>query len=368
MRKKLLLMSMVLLGALVLSACGGAIRGTTWSGLAADETTAYLADVSLVYGVNLSDGRELWRFSDGDDNKAQFYANPAITTDGLVIVGSAAGKHILYALDPKDIATVDNIKRPVVEWTFTGAGGPWVASPLVLDNLLFAPNSDGKLYVLDLSDGQSQKQPVRVITLAGRLWSQPVTDGERVFITSLDHSVFAVDIATYQTVWSVDVEGAIPGSPVIGSDGMLYVGSLASRLERFDPQTGAHTSVLDAEDWIWGTPTLDGDDLFFGDLKGNFYSFNTSNGQLNWSTQPDGAITAGSLLQNEHLLLATESGNLYAISKDGSVLWFEEVGGKIYASPVAVGELILVAPLETDFYLTALDADGRQVWTFTPEN
>jgi outer membrane protein assembly factor BamB len=99
-------------------------------------------------------------------------------------------------------------------------------------------------------------------------------------------------------------------------------------------------------------------------LKGNFYSFDTATNTLNWSIQPDGAITANAILQNDHLLLATESGSLYAIGKDGKTLWFEKVGGKIYTTPVVAGDLILVAPLETDFYLAALDSNGRQVWTF----
>jgi outer membrane protein assembly factor BamB len=368
MRKKLLFISMVLLGAVLLSSCAtGAFHGTTWAGLAVDENTAYLADASLVYGISLSDGRELWRFLDKEDNKAQFYANPTITTDGLVIIGSAGGTHILYALDPSDISTENEIKSPATEWTFTGAKGPWTASSLVVGDLLFAPNSDGNLYILNLQDGQSQKQAVKVVELGGRLWAQPATDGERVFVTSLDHSIYAVDIETYDVVWHEDLEAAIPGSPVIGSDGMLYVSSLASQLERFDPVTGEHGPVLDTKNWVWNTPALDGDALFFGDLDGNFYSFNTSTGGLNWSIQPDGAITAGALLQNDHLLLATESGNIYAIDKDGKTLWFEEVGGKIYTTPVASNDLILVAPLETEFYLAALDSNGRQVWTFTPE-
>jgi outer membrane protein assembly factor BamB len=368
MRKKLFLLTLVLLGAVLLSACGGAVRGTTWSGLSADENTAYLADVSLVYGITLQDGREAWRFSDQQDNKAQFYARPVITPNGLVIVGSAAGKHILYALDPRDLLTNGDFKTPAVEWTFTGAGGPWVAAPLVVDDMLFAPNADGNLYVFDLNDGQSQKQPVKVVELGGRLWAQPVTDGKRVYVTSLDHSVHAIDVETYEVAWHEDISAAIPGSPVIGPDGMLYVGSLASQLEQFDPATGQHGSVLDAEYWLWSTPVLDGNTLYFGDLKGNFYSFDTATSGLNWSIQPDGAITANAILQNDHLLLATESGNIYAIGKDGKTLWFEEVGGKIYTTPVVAGDLILVAPLETDFYLAALDSNGRQVWTFTPEN
>jgi outer membrane protein assembly factor BamB len=364
MRKKLLLLTMVLLGALLLSACSRTVRSTTWPGLAADDTTAYLADLSLVYAINLKDGTEAWRFSDPNDNKAQFYATPVITPDGLVIVGSAASKHTLYALNPRDLLTNDNFKNPAVEWTFTGATAGWVASPLIVEDKLFAPNADGNIYVLDLNDGQSQKQPIATIQLGGRLWAQPATDGERLYITSLDHSVFAVDLTTYAIVWQADLAAAIPGSPAIGPDGKLYVGSLASKLEQFDPKTGEHQSVLNVEYWLWSTPVRDGNTLYVGDLKGNFYAYDAASNTLNWSIQPDGAITANAILQNDHLLLATESGSLYAIGKDGKTLWSEKVGGKIYTTPVVAGDLILVAPLETDFYLAALDSNGRQVWTF----
>lgn len=371
MRKKLLFISMVLLGAVLLSACSGAIRGSSWPGLSTDGETAYLANGGLVYAVNLNDGKEVWHYPASAGTKQVFYAAPVLTEDGLVIVGSAGTEYDLIAIDPADISPETN--SPVEAWTFVDAADHWVASPLVVGDKLFAPNADGNLYILDLSDGRSQKQAVAVVELAGRLWAQPVTDGELVFVTSLDHSVFAIDVETYKVVWHEDVGGAIPGSPVIGPKGMLYVGSLDSQLERFDPKTGQHTSVLAAEEWIWSTPVVDGDALYFGDLEGNFYSFDTATGELNWSVQPDGPITANAILQNDHLLLATESGNIYAIGKDGKTLWFEEVqddkgNGKIYTTPVIASDLILVAPLETEFYLTALDTNGRTVWTFVPEN
>jgi outer membrane protein assembly factor BamB len=56
------------------------------------------------------------------------------------------------------------------------------------------------------------------------------------------------------------------------------------------------------------------------------------------------------------------------VGNDGKVLWTQQIGGKIYTTPVAAGDLTIVSPLETDFYLAALDANGRQVWTFTPKN
>jgi outer membrane protein assembly factor BamB len=236
----------------------------------------------------------------------------------------------------------------------------------VVNNKLFAVNSDGNLYILDLEDGRSVKEAT-VVQLGGRLWAQPTTDGERVYITSLDHRVYAVNAETYEVVWQENLGGAVPGSAVLGEDGMLYAGSLGSQLERFDPTTGNHQPVLDAENWVWSTPVIDGDTLYFSDVAGNFYSFNTSSGKLNWNpVKPDGPITASPLIQGDHVLLATESGSIFAVGSDGKVLWQEEIGGKIYTTPVTAGDLVLVAPLETEFYLVALDPNGRQIWTFTP--
>jgi len=371
MRKKLLLVTLVLLGAVLLSACGGAVRGSSWPGLSANGEVAYLASGSLVHAVNIKDGSELWSYPEKANSKLIFYATPVVTPDGLVIVGSAGTDHSLIAIDPSDINPETN--SPVATWTFNGAGDHWVAPPLVVGDKLFAPNSDGNLYVLDLSDGQSQKQAVKIIELGGRLWAQLVTDGERVYVTSLDHQVYAVDIESYEVVWPQEadkdknkLEGAIPGSPAIGADGMLYVGSLASQLEKFDPATGEHETAITVKDWIWSTPVLDGDALYFGDVSGNFYSYNTSTGVLNWSIKPDDAITASAIIQNDHFLLVTESGSIYAIDKDGSTLWFDEIGGQLYSTPVVSNDLILIAPLGADFYLVALNSDGRQVWTYTP--
>ncbi|HET9589795.1 MAG TPA: PQQ-binding-like beta-propeller repeat protein [Anaerolineales bacterium] len=371
MRRKVLFVTMILLAAALLSGCaGGPVRGATWPGLAADEDMAYLADGPSVLGIDLADGREVWRYPAENERGFIFYSTPVVTPDGLVIVGSAGTDNILIALDSNDInRNENNTSSPAVVWTFEGADDQWVAPPLVVDDKLFAVNSDGYLYILDLQDGQSTKQAVEAIRVDGRLWAQPTTDGERVFITALDHSVIAVDIETHEVLWNDATEGAVAGSAVLGPDGMLYVGSFASRLEKIDPASGRREPVLEAENWIWSTPVLDGDTLYFGDLNGWFYAFNTASGSLDWPpVQPDGPITANPLILDEYVLVATESGSVFAFDRAGEMLWSQAVGGKIYTTPVAAGDLILIAPLEAEFHLAALDQNGRQVWTFTEGN
>jgi len=379
MRKKLVFVTLILLVAVLLSGCtGGAVRGTTWAGLAASGTTAYLADGAYVYAVNLADGTEAWHYPAKADSKQLFYATPLITPDGLVVVGSSGTNHILVAINPQDIDP--NTKSPREAWTFTAAKDHWVATPLIIGDTLFAANGDGNLYVLNLNDGKSVKEAEKVIALGGRLWAQPVTDGTRIYVTSLDHSVVAIDAATYDILWHEDLTSAIPGSAVIGADGMLYVGSLDSHFEKIDPATGKHETVLTTTGWLWGTPAVEGDNIFFADLTGELYSYNTSTGANNWSViKPDGAVTASPLVLTDYILFATEAGktvkdpgNLFAISREGKILWNEKISGtksgKIYTTPVVAGDLILVAPLGADGYLYAYDLDGREAsWSpFTP--
>jgi outer membrane protein assembly factor BamB len=373
MRKKLILISVILLVAVLLSGCTGAIA---WPGLSATDEVAYLANTTAVYALDLNDeGRELWNFSGEksgfsffNTNPSLFVSTPVVTPDGLVIILDSSNKHVMYAVDPNDI---DEDNHPAIEWKFSDADGSWIAPPLIVGDRLFAPNSDGKVYVLNLQDGRSEKD-AEVIEVSesqqdeARLWAQPVTDGERLFVTSLDKSVIAIDLESYDVLWHEDLSGAVPGGVAIGGDGMLYVGSFAKQLEQFDPFTGDHQAVLPTHGWIWGTPVADGDNLYFGDVEGYFYSYNTKEQKLNWEVQPDSAITSSPLILGDRVLVATESGVIFSFDADGKYEpWFQPgTDGKAYTTPVSAGEVVLVAYLESDYYLVALDEDGDDQWKF----
>ncbi len=83
------------------------------------------------------------------------------------------------------------------------------------------------------------------------------------------------------------------------------------------------------------------------------------------SLQPDGPITGSPLVLANGMLVATESGTVFAYDATGSKLWDAIIGGKIYTTPVAAGDRIAVAPTGTDFLLAMLDQNGKLLWKFT---
>ena len=358
--KKISLISLLALGAFVLSACtGGRTAVNTWPGLAADADRAYLSNGSEIYAVDLKTGKEVWHYPESADSKHVYFATPVLTEDGQLLIGSEGTTHAFISINPE--TGKENWSEP-----FLGAKSKWVASPLVFNDEIYAPNTDGFIYVLDM-DGKPATDPIEV---GGALWSAPSTDGKLLYIASLDHYLHTIDPASNKITGSpVDMSGAVPGSPVVTEDG-AYVGSFASNIQFVNPE-GKSKVIAEAANWVWGTPVLDGDTLYYADLDGNVFSFDTTSGKQNWSEiKPDGPIVASPLIVGDQIYVATEAGTLIALDKDAKTVWEKDLGGdkgNIYTTPVVSGDLIIVAPYKAGFLLAAYDAAGKQAWTFTPE-
>jgi len=176
--KKLTLISLLVLGSLILSACTGQAVSNNWHGVAADSERAYVANGSYVYAVDLKNGNEIWRYPEKADSKLSFFATPVLTADGQLLIGSAGTKNYsFFSLDPS--TGKEKWSEP-----FNDNEGAWLASPLVFNDKIYAPNTDGFVYILDMNG----KQIADPIELGGALWAAPVTDGKLLYIAALDHS------------------------------------------------------------------------------------------------------------------------------------------------------------------------------------
>lgn len=350
--KYLVLTGVLFVLAVFLSGCATGMTASGWPGMTADATNAYIAGGQYVYAVNLQTGAQVWRFPD-KASANPFDVAPVLTSDGQLIVGGYDKK--LYSLNPQTGQQTGS------SWPFTGARDRWIGAVLAADKMIYAPNADYNLYALNLQ-GQLQW----TFAADQSIWGTPVSDGTNVYFGTLGRKVYAVNAQSGKQAWMQKVDGAVIGSPVLGTDKTLYIGSYGGTIYALNTANGGTRWTEKASSWIWSGPALDGSTLYFGDGKGSLYAHPVSGTEPSWNQPLNGAIIGKPLVSGNTIVIGTEAGNVYFIDHTGKNPRPISISGKIYSSPVAAGDLILVAPTGVDAILVALDQNGVVKWSFTP--
>ena len=227
--------------------------------------------------------------------------------------------------------------RPKWAVPFT-ATDHWVASPLVVDDTIYAPNNNGTLYAIKLATGElAWSLPIS----RHSLWGTPATDGKLIYVGSLDHFLYAVDPALPQDRLEDRPRRFHPRcSADVGRweeplCRFLCPQGLRCRSRLREPSAGRQTSRTGSGVRPLSTVTRSLRPISVG----NLYSLGAPSGKNAWpEVKPDGAITASPLAIPDGVVVATESGFLYAFKPDGSTLWpAANIGGKIYTTPVVIG-------------------------------
>jgi len=348
--KYLLLIGLALAMAVVLGGCATGLSASSWPGVTADATNAYIAGGPYVYAVNLQTGVEVWRYPAKAATATPYYATPVLTPDGQLIVGSF--DHKLYSLNPQSGAQ---------NWVFDQARDRWIGGVLVTSEGIYATNADYNLYALTFTGTLKWVSPFQADQA---IWGSPVSDGTNIYFGTLGRKVYAVNAQTGKQVWVKAVDGAILGSPVLGPNNTLYVGTYGDALVSLNTSNGSIVKQETASSWIWSGPVQDGTNIYVGDGNGMLYAFPMTDTGQPWTQQLGGAIVGSPLVNGKTIIIGTELGNIYFIDNTGQNLRPISITGKIYASPVAAGTLILVAPTSGDNTLVALDLNGVTKWSF----
>jgi outer membrane protein assembly factor BamB len=362
--------SLMIMSVLV-SACTGAAPVESWPGITVleDGGEAYVSFTNQIYRVDLQNGAETWRFAADPEPKVNFYAPPAISEDGNLLVGTY--NFLFYNINPE--------ANPPVVWSFSEAKDRYIASPLIMGDLVYAPSADGYLYALRLQDGGKAKE----FKAEHSLWSTPVTDGENLIVASMDHHVYSLDPVTLQPVWeSDDLGGPIVAAPALSPEGILYTGifgskteepSRASRLIALDSANGKELWSVPMHGWVWSTPLLVDGVLYLGDTEGYFYAVDAQQGKLLWTypqVEPAAktSILGAPAVIGDKVYFGNEAGVVTILNRaDGTGPLEIAVGGQIYSNLVVTGDTILFAPVNyEEAILVAMNPDGTIRWKFLP--
>jgi outer membrane protein assembly factor BamB len=263
-------------------------------------------DGSKVTALDPSLAKTLWTF-DAKAGAASFFA-------GLLV-----GDLYVIATGPEVIAL--RVADGVVAWRYAPPGGDEVSmAPASANGRVFFGTKTGIATALTLATGEVAWT---TSTKAEFGWSDPVVAFEKVWMADRGRrdeeqrpgAVNAFDVATGRLV-SSEVFGAT-GCSAPGVAGDAVFAGFGRRVAFFDAVNGRRrdTPSIRTGANAFGSPTLVGNTVYFGNLDGNFYAHDATTGALKWRFALPGA-QVGPFVVDGDRLIGSSSAGLFALGDD----------------------------------------------------
>jgi len=194
--------------------------------------------------------------------------------------------------------------------------------------------------------------------------SSPAIGSEGVmYFGSMDRNLYAVDVESGEELWSYTTDDIIISSPAVSEEEIIYFGSLDEHIYALNPD-GSLRWKYETDGEIYSSPTVDEDgNVYVGSYDGNLYSIDRD-GELNWKFASDSWLWSSPAISEEGVVyVGSGDDSLYAIDKtDGTELWNYATEGNIYSSPAIGEDGIYFGSYDSNLY--ALDREGNLKWNF----
>lgn len=193
----------------------------------------------------------------------------------------------------------------------------------------------------------------------------PPTVAEGTVFAPVGDDILALAADTGELRWRVDPqkESASYWSPPRIHGGVAYIAG-DERVQALDVETGEEEWVVTFEDSMGAlAPTMerDGDALFVGAGE-TVYRLRATDGKIEWSRRLFGQIRRTMALTAPFLFVATEGGDIYALSpEDGSGYWRTGLPDGVQCEPTATGQRVYVGCMDGRLY--AIGRRGQIEWS-----
>jgi outer membrane protein assembly factor BamB len=186
--------------------------------------------------------------------------------------------------------------------------------------------------------------------------SSPLLDHGKLFFGSQNGTVYALNAANGNVLWTYHAAGAVKASPTLSS-GVLYFGDYSGHVQAVSEQTGQRLWLSSSEGTLLGSGTFYSTAavlygrVFLGNTDGRVYAYDAYSGRLDWAVQTGAYVYSSPAVTNAPGLgptvyLGSYSGTFYAINaRSGQVSWKFNAPGRISGSPTILGRTVYFADL-----------------------
>lgn len=174
---------------------------------------------------------------------------------------------------------------------------------------------------------------------------------------------------------NMGIHGASKSSPVVSDKYIITVSdfgllSVYSNIDKELQEPLWTFTAYSAERGFHSTPLLVGDQLFFGDYRGTFYSLDLNKKQFNWITPLGDAVGASPIIDSKgNIYVSVEirkpDGYITKIDpNNGKIIWVSEyLGEQGHSSPTLSEDESILMFGDNLGSFTALDTQtGEQIW------
>lgn len=287
-----------------------------------------------------------------DANRA-IYGKPAVAHDnGLVLVGGYDGR--LYAYDSNgDLSWQERLGGRIV-------GGPAIYEGLALvgaGGVSSSEDSPGTVSAIDIASNDE----VWRVDVGGPVWASPVVADGVAYVGSMDHSVYAINVADGGEKWRYESGGAVV-SRVALHENLVIFGAFDSRLYALNIETGEPVWTFnDSTRWYWAPPLVADGVVYAASLDGTLYALDAETGQRRWTFASGGELVGAPAVVKlpdgglELIAVPVADGSeskIALLEPNGSERQACRIGADIRTSLAASGDLIYFGA--TDHTIMAL--------------
>ncbi len=357
------------------ASCSGrtAYSNYGWPGATVDGDTVYVASSGKLAALQKSNGAVIWQREIKDtatagglscgsgSSSSVIYANPVVD-NGIVYLGTYSGKIMAY-----------NTINGNILWEYPSEGYiKGIIGNLIIDNgIIYLGSAAGVVIALDIAT----QGVIWSFDTEDILWASPCLNGDTLFIASYDKKLWAIDINTGAKKWEqpFETDGPIVATPVY-DNGVVYIGSLDRGIYAIDADTGAlnwkFTADSDVDNtpknWFWSTPVISDGVIYAPNMDGYVYMLQADSGALVAAVDLDYPISSSPVLLDGKIVVATQHGNIYTISKvNQTKMLLKSLEFTVQSALCVDDEIIYVHTLQDEVLYAVNGNSGVSVWNYT---
>jgi len=244
-------------------------------------------------------------------------------------------------------------------WSYATSGEVH-SSPAVADGKVYVGSLDNSVYCLDALTGAK----IWNYTTGNSVWSSPAVANAKVYVGSNDNRLYCLDALTGAQIWNYTTGYYVTSSPAV-ADGKVYVGSWDDKVYCLDASTGAQVWNYATGNYVRSSPAVVGGKVYAGSADHRVYCLDALTGVQIWNYTTGTSVFSSPAVVDDRVYVGSDDDRLYCLDAfTGTQIWSYTAGNHVDSSPAVADGKVYVGSWDNNVY--CLDAlTGAKIWNYT---